>query len=234
MIRKLILLLIFLPLTTSAQWVGDIRVASGKVKSWVASDLIEYQGVYHFGSSESESDLRVVIAGDKICIQRVYGEFTGDGQGNVDYVKVYENMLPVVMEGHKIQAGRYRGRFVKVEDERLEEKRGLLIEDTWSGNLDGGAEIGLYTVDLMTMYEGRFPRASIEILVKDELEDYNKGELRIMRNEVFARYGYIFRSGGEMEAYFRRQDWYEGQHRNVDLFLTEIEKKNIKTILSVE
>ena len=117
-----------------------------------------------------------------------------------------------------------------MEDERLEEKRGLWIEDTWSGNLDGGPEIGFYTSDLQSVYEERFPIASIEILTLEQLKDYTKEELRVMRNEIFARYGYVFKAGGEMEAYFQAREWYRGQHRNVDAFLTEIEKMNIKTI----
>ena len=55
-----------------------------------------------------------------------------------------------------------------------------------------------------------------------------------MRNEIFARYGYIFNSGGEMEAYFKKQDWYSAHHSDVNNFLTELEKENIKQIKSIE
>jgi hypothetical protein len=55
-----------------------------------------------------------------------------------------------------------------------------------------------------------------------------------MRNEIFARYGYKFKSGGEMDKYFKSQDWYSGQHDNVNDFLTELEKENIKLIRQIE
>ena len=55
-----------------------------------------------------------------------------------------------------------------------------------------------------------------------------------MRNEIFARYGYIFKEGGEMEKYFKSQDWYTPEHKNVNDFLTEIEKENLKLIREVE
>ncbi len=234
MTKHLFFLLLLFPLVVAGQWRGDVYIAPENVTDWVADDLIEYQGVYHFGMSESESDLRVIVAGNKICIQKVEGEFTDDGQGNMTYVWMYKNLLPVKQVGSTLQMGKYKGRFVKMEDERLEEKRGLWIEDTWSGNLDGGPEIGFYTSDLQSVYEERFPIASIEILTLEQLKDYTKEELRVMRNEIFARYGYVFKAGGEMEAYFQAREWYRGQHRNVDAFLTEIEKMNIKTILTAE
>ena len=55
-----------------------------------------------------------------------------------------------------------------------------------------------------------------------------------MRNEIFARYHYKFRPGGAMDTYFKQQDWYSGQHDNVNDFLTELEKANIKLIRQIE
>jgi hypothetical protein len=53
-------------------------------------------------------------------------------------------------------------------------------------------------------------------------------DLRIMRNEIFARYGYIFET--DVKEYFNKQWWYIPKSRNVDSQLTEIEKQNIDFI----
>ena len=48
------------------------------------------------------------------------------------------------------------------------------------------------------------------------------------------RYGMKFKTGGEMDSYFKKQAWYIGQHENVDKFLTDLELKNIQTLKEVE
>ena len=55
-----------------------------------------------------------------------------------------------------------------------------------------------------------------------------------MRNEVFARYGFIFNDGGKMDTYFNLLSWYSPQHKNVDAFLTPLEKMNIALIEKLE
>jgi len=54
-----------------------------------------------------------------------------------------------------------------------------------------------------------------------------------MRNEIFARHGYIFQTA-EMKQYFQKQSWYKPQHSNVTAKLSSIETKNIDLIKSYE
>ena len=55
-------------------------------------------------------------------------------------------------------------------------------------------------------------------------------ELDIMRNEIFAEHGYRFKSE-KWQNYFGSLSWYNPQYDNVDHLLSEIEKKNVQTIL---
>ena len=55
-----------------------------------------------------------------------------------------------------------------------------------------------------------------------------------MRNEIFARYGFKFNSGGEMDLYFKQEKWYQPQHENVTEFLTQLELDNIELIKEIE
>ena len=61
----------------------------------------------------------------------------------------------------------------------------------------------------------------------------NKYELKIMRNEIYARYGYIFKTE-DMKAYFESQPWYTPKYNDDTFFLTEIEKRNIELIKQYE
>jgi hypothetical protein len=60
-----------------------------------------------------------------------------------------------------------------------------------------------------------------------------KYDLKIMRNEIYARHGYIFKTG-EMKSYFAEQSWYRGQYDDVTSMLTSIEKQNAELIKKYE
>lgn len=85
---------------------------------------------------------------------------------------------------------------------------------------------------LLTTYR-KYPQATIRRLHKSELSSYSADELRIMRNEIFAEYGYMFKSD-DLKVYFDGQDWYEPRLTDVSDKLTEIEKSNVRLILEVE
>lgn len=58
-------------------------------------------------------------------------------------------------------------------------------------------------------------------------------ELDIMRNEIYAEYGFIFKTA-KWKTYFESQPWYQPQYNNVDQFLSETDKANIKFILEYQ
>ena len=65
------------------------------------------------------------------------------------------------------------------------------------------------------------------------LKGKSANELRLMRNEIFARYGYIFISQ-DLSDYFGTKLWYKPTNSNVDDKLTAIDKSNIEQILKFE
>lgn len=78
-----------------------------------------------------------------------------------------------------------------------------------------------------------YPEASERDLDDSELMEMTKRELKIMRNEIFARHGYIFKTK-DMKNYFSAQNWYRPMYSNVTNRITIIEKKNIDLIKSFE
>jgi len=82
-------------------------------------------------------------------------------------------------------------------------------------------------------YVRKYEQASSRELTADELRPLSKTELRIMRNEIFANHGYIFKTAG-MKEYFSGKKWYVPRYENVDDMLTQIEKDNIQLIRKVE
>ncbi len=79
----------------------------------------------------------------------------------------------------------------------------------------------------------KYPEGSNRYLKSGDLEGKSLWELKVMRNEIFARHGYKFKSE-EMKSYFNKQKWYEPRYDDVTSKLTEIENANIKMIKQYE
>lgn len=74
---------------------------------------------------------------------------------------------------------------------------------------------------------------SNRFIKSEELLNISASTLKLMRNEVFASYGYDFKSK-DLKEYFSQFSWYKPHLKNVDTYLTELEKINIQMIQSVE
>lgn len=70
-------------------------------------------------------------------------------------------------------------------------------------------------------------------LTEELLRGLSLNELRLMRNEIYARRGRRF-SAPWLQRYFEAQDWYQASETGRQQELTEIEKRNAATILRFE
>jgi hypothetical protein len=75
------------------------------------------------------------------------------------------------------------------------------------------------------------PDSSNRLLSADELGNYSALELRIARNEIFARHGFRF-SDPSLRAHFSQFSWYRATTDNVQLSATE--KANVALLKSAE
>ncbi|WP_373226678.1 DUF4459 domain-containing protein [Enterobacter cloacae complex sp. ESBL7] len=111
-------------------------------------------------------------------------------------------------------------------------KAGTIPEGMKGTLLDYGDHYGFSPQIKNIVLNGKFPEASrtdLTIRTK-ETNAHSVTDLKIMLNEIYARYGYIFTPGGAMDQYFRKQPWYNPQYNNVDAFITETEHGNIKLL----
>lgn len=87
--------------------------------------------------------------------------------------------------------------------------------------------------------EFMWPDLSGEELERNRLAEYNQTDLSIARNQVFAKYGRKF-ADPFLQAVFARKNWYHPQYEGSDFdskmqdFLTDTEKKNLKTVTAWE
>jgi hypothetical protein len=72
---------------------------------------------------------------------------------------------------------------------------------------------------------GVYPQGSTRLLKVADVENLRQNELRLMRNEIYARHGYSF-SISDMQEHFAKQDWYMPRALDIKDQLTVTELRN--------
>jgi len=73
------------------------------------------------------------------------------------------------------------------------------------------------------------PAFSVRLLTEADIRGKSRAELRIMRNEIFARHGHIFQSQ-DLRDHFSAMDWYNPRFNDVTHLLNDIERQNVAFI----
>jgi hypothetical protein len=71
------------------------------------------------------------------------------------------------------------------------------------------------------------------LLTVEQLGNYSRRDLRLLRNMVYARRGRTFKSPA-LQEYFDRMAWYAPDQAYSDARLTDLDRRNVKIIASVE
>jgi hypothetical protein len=80
---------------------------------------------------------------------------------------------------------------------------------------------------------GKYPQSSTGYLSESDIISASCPELKIMRNEIFARHGYIFKTY-DMRNYFSQQGWHSPAFPDVSDRLSVVEKSNVRFIQQSE
>jgi len=84
------------------------------------------------------------------------------------------------------------------------------------------------------VYDGNpYTWLSERYVTSSDLSGLTKAELRILRNAIYARHGYKFKSA-DLRQFFSQFSWYYPQYSNVEGSLSKIERQNVATIQSWE
>ncbi|WP_341301176.1 YARHG domain-containing protein [Lysinibacillus sp. FSL H8-0500] len=75
--------------------------------------------------------------------------------------------------------------------------------------------------------------SNTEYLTYEHLADLTEKELRIARNELYARHGFIF-GAEDLKMYFQNQVWYEENSNFSETSLSDIELANVYLISTLE
>lgn len=230
----LIFLVFFVTMNGQEYWIAGEQYDKIDFKKITSTDPTQYVGVYHLGMSEWESDLFINSFNGEIIAQLKYSEWLLDNEGRAIGIKyIYINLKNVQLNSGYLSSDKLKGYFVNVNYENKVQSAILCTETEI--NMIEKNEFGIKLTDsFKDYYVGKYPYSSYRLLTEMELRNLSDLELKIMRNEIFARYGYKFKSGEEMEKYFEKQSWYHAVYDNVNDFVTDLEKANIDLILKFE
>ena len=167
-------------------------------------------------------------AGDDV-VATMDREWFGMGEGRiveVASINVFEHYVAVTREVQEsVGIGwRHPGRF-RAEEFEL----GSPEACTWSRRHDRRPD----PLSFVRQFEGRYPATHQRVLDVKELAKLAPDELRLMRNEIFARYGYRFRDLVLLK-HFKAVRGYWPALDNVDAFLTPVERGNVALLSKVE
>ena len=231
--RILIILLVTSNFAFAQYWGGQ-EVKESDLTPWIPKSEIEYAGTYHFGESEGESDFQFFFAGNYIVGQ----VHTGYWVENTNIWKSkHINLTNIKIDkAGNLTSDQHQGKFVIYKSESGTYSKALRIDNPWSSWIDSSVfEIGTKTkIVFKDIYYGKYIEASFKKLDPIKLKKMTKAELGIMRNEIYARYGYQFVENGKMDQYFSKQNWYIPYHKDVTSFLSQIELYNIDLIKHLE
>ena len=118
-----------------------------------------------------------------------------------------------------------------------------LFWETESGNFFEGEEL-VCTDDKCRIKPpsfGKYPFTADRLIRAEDLKNMNVWELKVMKNEIFARHGYIFHKNPFIIRYFDEQDWYAKIPKTTklsgqiyDQYFSAIEKFNSKLLVLIE
>jgi hypothetical protein len=80
---------------------------------------------------------------------------------------------------------------------------------------------------------GKYPEGSTRLLGPEDVMGKSLWELKIMKNEIYARHGYIFKSP-ELRTYFESQPWYRPLYEDVTDIISDLERENAAFIKGYE
>ncbi len=192
-------------------------------------------GVYRFGESVGDLDLLVIPYGSQYIVQYIYGVWDKSYYTR-EYIRLhkYGTFNIVRADSNQLQFGPFIAQFMNYQNSQ----KGLLLYGDLLKNRPYGKDtalLGFYVSNIQRYYaDAELYELSLEIKSPAFFKKKSSHALDLMHNTLYAKYGQVFRLGGEMDDYFRKKDWYEPSLLETSIFFTDIERANLKLLKEEE
>lgn len=124
-------------------------------------------------------------------------------------------------------------KIMEIEDKETNARDAIIMKITGQGEDDPGEDSGeLEEQDSSADGDYILEDSDSRYIGKEEIEDFSDTDLRLAKNEIYARHGRIFDSA-DLKDYFESKSWYKGTVEPSDFdenVLNKYEKANIDLI----
>lgn len=210
-------------ITVAYRSVQNYEMEAFLIKNRVSPSKQDFQGSYHFGDSEAESQLDILFSNNKLYARVEYADWESETW------TLKSDRLDISFLSGKVIVDKIQYQLASSNNEKG------LVSHSYNNEADKIIHYIQFNPDgLLEKPKGQFPETGFVKLNSKDLNRFSKHELKLMRNELFARQGYLFKKGGEMETYFLKQDWYVSIPKTKNIEFNIIEAHNLSLIKTLE
>lgn len=188
-------------------------------------------GVYRFGEAVGDLDVLVIPYGKQYIVQYIYGSWEKSYYTReIIRLHKYGTFNVVKADSNQLQFGGFIARFMNYQ----KTQKGLMLHGDLLKNKPYGTDtalLGFFVSNIQRYYaDAELYELSLELKDASFFKKKSDHSLELMENTLYAKYGQVFRLGGELDDYFRKKDWYEPSLLKVSEFFTDIERANLKLL----
>ncbi|MBK7689898.1 MAG: YARHG domain-containing protein [Bacteroidetes bacterium] len=188
-------------------------------------------GVYRFGESVGDLDVIVIPYGSKYIVQYVYAVWEKSYYTR-EIVKLhkYGTFNVVTADSNQLVFASFVAKFMNYQKNQ---KTVILYGDLVKRKPYGkdSALLGNYVSNVERYFaDAELYELSLDIKSETYFKRKSSHHLELMRNTLYAKYGQVFRLGGELDEYFKKKEWYEPTLLETGQFLTDIERINLQLL----
>lgn len=110
---------------------------------------------------------------------------------------------------------------------------GITLYNTKKENIRYEPTTVFKTIKYTDSGQGWWPQTSKIVLSVSILSLFDKSQLRLMRNEIYARHGWQF-SSEDLKSHFSKFSWYKPSGNNSTIKLSDLEQFNVDLIKAME
>lgn len=227
-----ICIILCLPLCCSAQIPKKILTADRETylqKDFRTAEITP--GVYRLGASEGDQDLLIIPHGNTYMIQFISGAW-GKSYYTREHVWIhkYTTFDEVRADSNQLQFGKYKLQFATyLKNQKCILVNGSILQDRLYGK--DTAHMAFYVSNVQRYYQSTdLYELALELKSPEFFHKKSTRNLELMRYTLYAKYGQVFRLGGEMDEYFKKKDWYEPSQTETSHLFNVIERVNLKML----
>lgn len=215
---------------------GGLRIDPSFVDEKVGDSVKKINTIFHFKNDTKNYFIKILNLDGKTYAQGIseFIKLDFNSRKGGDLHRKVEKLTNIKIEDGNIISDQLKASFIylKEKDNAYNEFNTnikLMVCSNDKGNIRNCRINDDEVILTPKEFPGKYPQTAFTRLGVDDLKDKKPKELELMKNEIYARYGYNFSNKDEVK-YFYNQEWYEPIIDNKNIELNDLESDNVAMI----